>query len=119
MTQVEDRIIDYKKLRSIFSSNASALEQVMMGLLLTAHEKVPALKRYYANEDWDNVVQVVQFMKSAYKHIATADLIRKIENLEELANEREVSDQLQIAIDQFFKISQFMIKDIEDYLASL
>ena len=117
MIQVDDRLVDYKKLKKIFSDNRNVMEQVMMGLIVTAHEKAPALKRFYAAQDWDRLVETSGFIESAYKHIATKQLIDTVTDLQDHVSKRNTSHELESAIDHTVELSKHIIRDIEYYLS--
>lgn len=118
MVEVEDRIVDFKRLKIIFSNNREVMEQVMHGLILTAHEKAPALQRYYKSENWDKAIETIGFVKSAYKHIATEDLQNKLVLLEKLLESREETEELSLAINEFVGLASIIIQDIEYYLTT-
>lgn len=117
MVQVVGKYVDFKSLKKIFSDNREVMEQVMLGLILTAHEKAPDLKRNCKNEDWDKASETIAFIKSAYKHISTVELLDQLKRLEELIDIKQTTKELQFELDNFGKIASLIIQDIEFYLA--
>lgn len=117
MIQVEDRIIDYNKLKKTFSNNREVMEQVMQGLILTAHEKAPALKRYYVVENWKELNNTIRFIQSAFKHVSTDRLDKVLDRLYQLEERKKSSKELNEAIKEIVDLSSNIIQDIEYYLA--
>lgn len=118
MVQVEDRIIDYKKLKKIFSNNREIMEQVMLGLILTAHEKAPALRRHYNAGEWGQLSDTIMFIISAYQHVATKELSEVLGVLSVLIQSQTKSVDLEDKINHVVNLSSNMIQDIEYYLAN-
>ena len=119
MTQVAERLVDLKKLRKIFSDNKEVMEQVMMGLILAVHDKAPALKRYYENNDWDNLEKTSRFLETSYMHVASPELIQVIEQLRLLVGKKERSEEIEKAISEMIYMAGYIVKDIEYYLQNL
>lgn len=110
-------MIDYKKLKKIFSNNTEVMEQVMHGLILTAHEKAPALKRYYSSSKWNELEETLKFIKSAYQHVGTDSLNKTLNDLTLLIAERQRTERLDTVINDMGMMSRSMIQDIEYYLS--
>ena len=89
----------------------------MHGLILTAHEKAPALKRYYLSEKWNELEETLKFIKSAYQHVGTDSLNRILDDLTSLIGSRKKTEQLDLVINDMGMMSRSMIQDIEFYLS--
>ncbi|MDH5366057.1 MAG: hypothetical protein OEW67_03665 [Cyclobacteriaceae bacterium] len=116
MKHVEGRIIDYRKLKETFSNNRKEMEQVMQGLILTAHEKTPALKRYYVVENWEELNNTIRFIQSVFKHVSTERLDEVLNRLYKLEERKKTSKELNDAIEEIADLSSNIIQDIEYYL---
>jgi|GEM_PF-5175641 len=114
----QNRVIDFKKLKKIFSNNTDIMEQVMHGLIVTAHQKAPDLERYYTSGRWEELKDTILFIQSAYQHVATDLLKDSISKLVDLINQKEFSAQLGGEIEKMKRLSKNMIQDIEYYLAN-
>lgn len=114
----EKRVIDFKKLKKIFSNNTDVMEQVMHGLIVTAHQKAPDLERFYKEGRWTELKKTAEFIQSAYQHVATDLLKDTISKLNELINKEEISPELGREITKMKSLSRNMIQDIEYYLAN-
>ncbi len=112
------RVIDFKKLKNIFSNNKGVMEQVMHGLIITAHQKAPDLERFYKAGRWDELKETITFIQSAYQHVATDLLKDSIYKLRELISSEEFSTELGREIVKMQTLSKNMIQDIEYYLAN-
>jgi hypothetical protein len=114
--QGQERVIDYKKLKKIFSNNTDVMEQVMHGLIVTAHQKAPDLERFYKESRWAELKDTVLFIQSAYQHVATDILKKSIIKLSDLVEREEYSSELGNEIANMKVMSRNMISDIEYYL---
>lgn len=115
--QEQDRVIDFKKLKKIFSNNTNVMEQVMHGLIVTAHQKAPDLEKYYKEARWAELKDTAMFIQSAYQHVATDLLKDSIIKLSKLIDREEFSSELGDEISKMKVLSRNMIQDIEYYLA--
>jgi uncharacterized FAD-dependent dehydrogenase len=118
MTATEERVIDFKKLKKIFSNNTDIMEQVMHGLIVTAHQKAPDLERFYKAGRWKELKDSTAFIESAYQHVGTDLLKNTVKNLSRLVEKEESSLDLENEIAKLKTLSSVMIKDIEYYLAN-
>ena len=118
MTITEERAIDFKKLKKIFSDNRNVMEQVMHGLIVTAHQKAPDLERFYNAGRWKELKDCTNFIESAYQHVGTDLLKNTVQNLSELVKKEETSVELENEISNLRTLSTVMIQDIEYYLAN-
>ena len=116
--QEQERVIDFKKLKKIFSNNTNVMEQVMHGLIVTAHQKAPDLERYYKEARWSDLKETAAFIQSAYQHVATDVLKKSIANLGNLIDQEEFSAELGEEISNIKTMSKNMIQDIEHYLGN-
>jgi hypothetical protein len=114
----QQRVIDFKKLKKIFSNKSDVMEQVMHGLIVTAHQKAPDLERYYKSGRWQELNDTILFIQSAYQHVATEVLKESISKLAKMVREKEFSVQLGEEIEKMKMLSRNMIQDIEYYLAN-
>ncbi|MDH5474061.1 MAG: hypothetical protein OEX22_00065 [Cyclobacteriaceae bacterium] len=119
MVQAEVRIVDYDKIKNIFSDNKEMMEQVMLGLLLTAHEKAPALKRYYINRDWEGMTDAINFIQSAFNDIASSQLVEVLDRLKELSENKVDSDELNNLIKEVVQMASYLVIDLEYYLSKI
>lgn len=116
--EAQNRVIDFKKLKKIFSNNSDIMEQVMHGLIVTAHQKAPDLERFYKSGRWEELNETILFIQSAYQHVATDLLKDSISKLVNLVGQKESSPQLGEEIEKMKTFSRNMIQDIEYYLAN-
>jgi len=116
--QEQERVIDFKKLKKIFSNNTEVMEKVMHGLIVTAHQKAPDLERFYKEARWSDLKETATFIESAYQHIATDVLKKSISKLTALIEQEEFSTELGLEISNMKVLSKYMIQDIEHYLSN-
>ena len=116
--QEQERVIDFKKLKKIFSNNTDVMEQVMHGLIVTAHQKAPDLERYYKEARWSDLKETAAFIQSAYQHVGTDVLKKSISNLSNLIGQEEFSTELGLEISNIKVLSKNIIQDIEYYLSN-
>jgi len=112
----QDSVIDFKKIKHIFSNNTDVMQQVMHGLIITAHQKVPDLDRYYKLAKWDDLEESLSFIHSAYHHVAATIIQETLSKISELVKRRQYSSELRKEIANLNALSKIMIADIEGYL---
>jgi len=91
---VEQVRIDYKELRSTFSDYEEQVDHVMVGIMYSINDRIIAIKKYHAIEDWNRLNSTVQFMQSVVKYIATPSLNNVLSELKILVEKEENTSEL-------------------------
>ena len=111
-----EKTIDYKKVKSLFPDKREVKEQIMLGLILTAHEKAPSLKQFYVNNDWDRLHDTMKHIVSAYEQIGTQELTDVLQKTQTIISKNKKSLELENQIHLLSILSNQIIHDIQHYL---
>jgi len=95
---VEQVRIDYEELRSTFSDYEEQFDHVMVGIMHSINDKIPTIRKYYANEDWNGLTNTIKFVQSVAKYVATPSLTKVLIELRTLAEKGENSGELKSAV---------------------
>lgn len=111
---VEQVKIDYEELRLTFSEYEEQFDHVMVGIMHSINDKIPTIKKYYANEDWNGLNNTIKFVQSIAKYVATPSLDKVLIKLKTLVEKGENSGELYSAVimtDQLLSSTSNSIKN--------